>query len=129
MRPIGTMHPTDGPPIPADTVITLFMTGGSSIQASDWFTSTGAVANAAAAGVGIIRLTGMSSGTGAFPFMVNLMSTGAVVPNSGTSVNSGSSGVSHPVLTDRTFQVPGGSTGWSVAAFTSGYVVMEMWHK
>lgn len=127
MRPYGVLHPTDLVPAPPDTVQTFLLTGGSSAQGIDWQTSTGAVANAGAAGVHIARFTGMSTAGTQFNFMVNLFSTGAIVPTSGTSVSS--SGVSHPVYGQATFQIPGGSTGYSVAALSSGNVVVEQWHK
>ena len=130
MRAFGTMHPTDGDvPLPADTVVTVLLTGGSSAQASDWLSSgSTALANAGVAGIGIARLTGMTTAGSAFFFSANLKSTSAAVPASGTSI--ASSGVNLPIATGpRLFQVPADSTGWSVAAFTSGYVVMEQWRK
>ena len=127
MRAHGSLHPTDNIPTPPDTVQTFLMTGGSSGQASDWATSTGAVANAQAAGVQIARLTGLTTAGVQFNFMANLFSTGAAVAASGTSI--ASSGTSHPVLGQATFQIPGGSTGFSVAAFTSGNIMVEMWRK
>ena len=129
MRAIGTLHPTDGIPLIPDTVTTLLMTGGSSAQAGDWLSSgSTAVANAATAGVSIVRLSGMTTAGAAFLFSANLKSTRAAVPASGTSI--ASSGVNLPIATGpRLFQVPADSTGWSVAAFTSGYVIMEQWRK
>ena len=128
MRAIGTLHPTDQVPVPPDTVTVFIMTGGSSAQAADWLSSGSTVtANAAVAGVGIVRITPVSTGGGAFFCMANLLSTAAAVPlTSGTSV---SSGASHPVSSPSAFQVPGGSTGYSFAALTSGIVIMEQWRK
>lgn len=129
MRYTGMMHPTDNVPVPADKVVTLLMTGGSSAQALDWTSSAGtAVANAAAAGVSLIRLTGMSSAGGTFGFTANLYSTAASVPSSGDA--NGSTSANFPVQTGPSaFQVTGNSTGYSLAAFTSGYVIVEMWKK
>jgi len=129
MRAIGTLHPTDGIPMIPDRVTTLLMTGGSSAQAGDWLSSgSTAVANAATAAVSIVRLSGMTTAGAAFLFSANLKSTSAAVPASGTSI--ASSGVNQPIgPTQQYFQVPGDSTGWSFAAFTSGYVIMEQWHK
>ena len=128
-RKIGTMHPTDGPALVPDQVTTFLMTGGSSAQAADWTTSTGgAAADAAEAGVHIVRLTGMTSAGAAFGFNANLKSTSATVPASGTSI--ASSGVNQPVVGGPvTVQIPGDSTGFSFAAFTSGYVIMEQYAK
>ena len=129
MRTIGVMHPTDRAPVPPDTVTVFLMTGGSSAQAQDWLSSgSTATANAAAAGVEIIRLSGMTTAGGTYLFSANLFSTGAAVPSSGTSI--ASSGVNHLVGPyQQYFQIPGGSTGFSFAAFTSGYVMMEQWNK
>lgn len=133
MRAYGALNPIDQVPMPPDTVATFLMTGGSSAQASDWFSSgSTALANAGPSGPQIVRFTGITSvGSSLFNFMVNMFSTLAVaVPASGTTVGMGaSSGVSHPVMGQAMFQVPGGSTGYSIAALTSGMVYVEMWKK
>lgn len=123
-------------PVPPDTVATFVMTGGSSAQASDWFSSGSTALTAAGQsggnGPSIVRFTGMTTvGSSAFSFMVNLLSTLAVaVPTSGTTVGmGGSSGVSHPIFQQGMFQIPGGSTGYSIAALNGGYVFVEMWKK
>lgn len=135
MRTYGTISPTDQVPLPPDTVATFVVTG-SSQQASDWF-STGSTAltfagQSGANGPQIVRFTGLTSaGSSMFNFMVNLFSTlAAMIPSSGTTVGMGnSSGVSHPVLGQAVFQLPGRSTGYSIAAMTSGYIFVEMWRK
>lgn len=135
MIPTGLLHPTDHIPLGPDTVTTFLMTGGSSAQAQDWLsTGSTAMVNAAAAGVGIVRLTGMTTAGAAFFFSANLATTGAAVPTSGTSVSSaGPGGVSIPIAVgpfgQSMFQVNGGSTGFSFAALTSGLVIMEQWRK
>lgn len=133
MRAYGALNPIDGIPMPPDTVATFVMTGGSSAQASDWFSSgSTAMANAGTGNIGIVRFTGLTSmGSSLFNFMVNMFSTlAAAVPASGTTVGmAASSGVSHPIYGQGTFQVPGGSTGYSIAALTSGLVFVEMWRK
>tara|TARA_R110000868_G_scaffold142759_8_gene360227 strand:- start:6973 stop:7362 length:390 start_codon:yes stop_codon:yes gene_type:complete len=127
-RQIGTLHPTDQVPVPPDTVTTFLMTGGSSAQAADWLSSgSTAAASAAVAGVHIVRITPLTTAGGTFFCAANLMSTAAAVPTSGTSI--ASTGVSHPVMAATLFQVPGGSTGFSFAAFSSGIVQMEQWRK
>lgn len=134
MRPFGSGNPLDNIPTPPDTVATFVMTGGSSVQASDWFSSgSTALANAGTAGgPQIVRFTGRTSaGSSDFYFMVNLFSTLAVaVPASGTTVGMGaSSGVSFPINGQGIYQIPAGSTGYSVAALTSGLVFAEQWRK
>lgn len=128
-RTFGTLHPTDGVvPMPADTVYTFVMTGGSSAQASDWITtSSSAGANASTGGAGIVRFTGFSTAGLMQAFDVNLFSTAAACPASGTSISS--SGTSHSLIGYGLFQIPGNSTGFSVASLVSGYIRAEVWHK
>jgi hypothetical protein len=130
MRQIGLLHPTDVAVTPPDTVLTMLI-AASSGQASDWLSSgSTATANAAVANVHLVRVSAQTTAGAAFSCFVNLQSTGAAVPSTGLQV--GSSTV-HPVIGDdtpgRIFQVPGNSTGFSVAALSSGYVQFEMWHK
>lgn len=129
MRAISSLHPTEGVPVPPDTTITLLLTGGSSAQASDWFStgSTAGAASARAAGVGLIRVTPLTTAGGAFIVTVNMYSSGAVAMSSGVRVSSTSVGVACAAPT--WLQVPGGSTGFSVAAITSGYVQIDCWAK
>src|SRR5712691_4732829 len=136
MRAYGALSPIAGIPFPADSVQTLFLTGGSSGQAMDWPNSTGgAAANAGVAGANLVRFSAMSSAGAEFRAMVNLNSTFASVPASGTSVTTsttqGSTGNAYPIfgLYGKMFQIPGYSTGWSAAALTSGYVIAEIWRK
>jgi hypothetical protein len=113
MRPIGTLHPTEGVPLPPDTVYTLLI-AGSSGQAVDWPTNTQ-----------IVRLSGVTTAGAALNFVANLFSTAAAAPSSGLSTGT----PSHPVNGTLMFQIPGGSTGFSVAALSSGYVFAECWHR
>lgn len=120
MRSYGSLHPTEQVPLPPDTVNTMLLAGGTA-QAMDWPADTE-----------IVRLTGLTTAGAQFNFMVNLFSTAAAIPSSGsTSSTSGSTGVSHPVLGEATFQIPGGSTGFSVIGHTgsSGYVYAQCWQK
>ena len=128
-RAIGTAEVLDAT-LPPDTVYTMQLTGGSSAQALDWISSAGsAAANAAAAGVGIIRITCLSTAGAEMGMFVNLFTTAANVGAAGSSY--GSSGISHPVFGRRNnfFQVPGGSTGFSIASYTSGNAYVEQWRK
>lgn len=123
MRPYAALNPLDQISGPPDTVNTLFMTGGSSAQAMD-YPSTLAQ---------LVRFTGMSSAGAQLGFSVNLISTHAAVPSSGSSATTGttagSTGNSIPILGTREFQIPSFSTGYSVASFSSGYVIAEFWRK
>ena len=121
-------------PVPPDTVAAFNMTGGSSAQASDWFSSGSTALTAAgqsgANGPAIVRFTGHSSAGGTYNFFVNLLSTLAAVTASGTTVGMGaSSGVSIAVAGEAMFQIPGQSTGYSIAALSSGYVYAAQWKR
>lgn len=119
MRGIGVMHPTDGLPTPPDTVLTLLI-AGSSGQAMDW---------PAGSSVGLIaRLSGQSTAGAQMNFEANLESTKAAAPSSGTSTI-GTTGFGYTIMGQGTFQVPGASTGFSVASLSSGYVKIELWKK
>lgn len=115
MRSASILHPTDGIPVPPDTVNTMLI-ASSSGQAMDWPTGTQ-----------MARLSGMSTAGAAMNFFVNLYSTACAVPTTGSSVSS--TGVVHPVMGSASFQIPGASTGFSVAALSSGYVMVECWKK
>ena len=116
MRGIGTLHPTESPEIPADTISVLLI-AGSSGQALDFTT-----------GCQIARFTGVSTAGAQLNFGVALQSTAAAAPSSGTS--GGTTGAfCSMVMGTRSFQIPGGSTGYSVAALSSGYVICEQWKK
>lgn len=115
MRGIGTLHPTDNIPVPPDAVHILLI-AGSSGQAMDWQT-----------GSQIARFSGVSTAGASINFMVNLQSTAAAAPSSGSS--GGSTGIGHPVMGQSSFQIPGSSTGFSVAALSSGYIMVETWKK
>jgi hypothetical protein len=126
-RASGLLQPTDDRALAPSTVITFLMTGGSSAQASDWPADTGsAAANAGTAGIHLVRITPVSTAGGAFFCTANLHSTAATVPSSGVTVSTTSNA---PVMSAREFQVTGGSTGFSLAAYTSGVVMVECWRK
>jgi hypothetical protein len=120
MRAYGALSPIDQITQPPDTVQTLLI-AGSSGQAMDWGSTLAQ----------LVRFTGISTAAaaGAMNFVVDLFSTNAVAPSSGTSITTGSSGNRILVIGSRTLQIPGGSTGWSVAAVSSGYVIAEQWRK
>lgn len=134
MRSYGALNPIDGNPMPPDTVQTLLLTAASA-QAMDW---AGSTVGSTEFQAHLVRFTGMSSQLSSavsspFEFMVNLISTHVIVPTSGTSITTGttagSTGNSIPVLGCRTFQIPQFSTGFSVMAIGSGYVLAEIWRK
>lgn len=114
MRGYGTQHPMESGPVPPDTVSTILL-GGATAQSLDWPSSAQ-----------IAKLTGVTTAGAQLNFYVNMHSTAAAVPSSGTT---STTGVSFPILGTDTFQVPGSSTGFSVIAPTSGYVHVACWKK
>lgn len=121
-RAFGSINPLDSVPVPPDTVTTILLTGGSSAQAVDF--------PSGAAG-GLMRITPFTTAGTDFLAHLCIGSTRAAVPTAGTTNSTASSsGVSAlPIPSQTRFQVPGDSTGYSVAAFTSGYVQVEYWKK
>lgn len=134
MRTYGALNPLGTIPLPPDTVQTLLI-AGSSGQAQDWPTASGGLSTVGSANekCHLVMFTGISTAGAALNFMVNLISTHAGVPSSGTSVTTGttagSTGNNIPVNGEAIFQIPGWSTGWSVAALSSGYVMAQIWRK
>jgi hypothetical protein len=131
MRSVSILHPTDNLPAPPDTIQTLLI-AGSSGQAMDWISSgSTALGSASSGGPQLIRISAQTTAGQSMNCMVNLFSTAAAAPSSGSFVatTAASSGVSFPVMGQGTFQVPGNSTGWSVASLTSGYIITEQWRK
>lgn len=129
MKGYGALYPTFSAATPADTVQTVLCVGSSNAQALDWPTSTGGAAtNAAAAAAHMVRFTCQSTAGAKGLASINLYSTAAGVPSSGTSISS--SGVNFFIDGTQTVQIPGNSTGWSAAALgVSVYVQAELWRK
>lgn len=118
MLQYGALNPIDQISNPSDTIQTILLAGGVA-QAMDWASTLSQ----------IVRLSGVSTGGALLNFWANLNTTAAAAPSSGTSTGTGSTGVSCPVQGNRLLQIPGGSTGWSCIALTSGYVQAEVWRK
>lgn len=115
MRQYGTMHPTEFAEMPPDATQILLI-ANSSGQAMDL-----------PSGAQIVEFTGISTAGAQLNFMVNLQSTAAQAPSSGSS--GGSTGIGHMVMGRKVFQLPGSSTGWSAAAVSSGYICANFWKK
>lgn len=134
MRAYGALPDESAIPFPPDSVQT-FLLASSAAQALGWPTSTGGTTNARTVGANIVRFTVVS--TAAIPVsafaMVNLVSTHALNPSSGTSATTGttagSTGNNLPVFGTRSFQIPAWSTGWSAIALGGAYLMAEVWRK
>ena len=118
MRAYAALSPTDQIPHGPDTVYTLLI-AGSSGQALDWSTAAQ-----------LVRFSGQTTAGVAMNFYVSLNSTRAAAPSSGSATGTTAGALpSIPVHGSRTLQVPPGSTGWSAAALSSGYISAEVWKK
>lgn len=128
MRPTGLQHPTGTIPVSPDFVNTLIITTAGAAVAFDWpqrDTIAGSSASSVASGTagssannpGIVMFGGNVS------FFFDPKTAGAVVP---TTNNFAGTGVE---LNPTARQVPGDSTGGSVAGISSGYVTMAYYKK
>lgn len=118
MRAYGARSPIDQIPLPPDTIQTLLI-AASSGQAMDWPTDAQ-----------LVRFSGQSTAGALLNFGVSLNSTRAAAPSSGLSTGSTDGGnPTIPVQGNRTLQIPPGSTGWSAAGLSSGYITAEVWRK
>jgi len=124
MRNIATLHPQESIPIGPDTVQTLLIAGSSGQTLDLPGTSVGSSGFAG----GIVRFSGMSTAGASLNFYVSIGTTKCAAPSSGQSTE-GTTGFGYPVMTQGTYQVPPGSTCWSVAALSSGYITAEFWKK
>lgn len=117
MKAYGALHPTDLIPQPPDSIQRMLI-ASSSGQAMDWSSTLAQM----------VRLTGVTTAGVAMNFFASLNSTAAAAPSSGLSTGSTAGALpSVAVMGEATFQIPGGSTGWSVAALSSGYISAEVW--
>lgn len=121
MRTSGVLHPTDANdiPVPSDSQAK-FALAAATPQAADW-----------PAGARIARLTGVTTLGAAYAFYFNDGSTKAssAADSSFTSGTSQSSGLNSYIVGSRDYQIPGTSTGFSLAAASSGIVSVEIWGK
>lgn len=113
MRGFGARNPLDNVSVPPDTVQT-FVLAGAAGQSIDF-----------SSGTQRMRLTGITTAGAQLGFYANLTSTGAAIPSSGLSTTT--TGINIPIFGSREFLIPGGSTGYSLIAPSSGLVVAECW--
>ena len=123
MRTYGALNPIDQVAMPSDSVQTLLI-ANSSGQAMDWVGST---VNAADASVGLALFSGVTTANALMQFQVNLETTRCAAVSSGQTT--GSTAAHQNVQGSRLFQIPGGSTGFSVASLSSGYITVECWKR
>lgn len=118
MRGIGSLHPTEGIPVPADIVALLAISSALGAAAQDYPSQS-------ATGSSRPHLMRLSANVG---FYFRDGSTSASVPSS-TSSTPGSTVNGSYIDRERWYQVPAGSTGYSVAGLSSGVVTIEFFRK
>lgn len=106
-------------PVAPDTVLSLLLTAATA-QAFDYPT-----------GCDLVRVTPGSTATGFETIYFNPASTAATVPTTAGAVTTASSGLNIAVsLGDsKMFQIPGGSTGFSLVSVSSLAVSVEFWSR
>ena|SRR5258708_3276053 len=119
MRKIATLHFSELVGLPPDTVATFALSVNTPI-AQDW-----------PAGTNMARLTGLTTLGAALGFYFQDGSTkatfaGSSVFSSGTSVSSQNNSA---IFGSKDYQIPGGSTGFSLVAGSSGQVTVECWSR
>lgn len=120
MRPFGSIDPLSMVPVPPDTRLSLLLTAATG-HAFDYPANTG-----------LVRVTVGSTISGVHgPAFFSFSSTSAALPTTGGAVSTveTSGGIGISVAVPRMFQVPGGSTGFSVIAASSYSILMEFWKK
>ena len=122
MKTYATSHPTEAGPAPTDAIAFLVLSAGTA-QAVDY-----------PSGTEIVRLSGMTTAGAVLGFVVNINTSGAalgssVVPSSGVTTATSQQNVICPAGWSLTYQLPGGSTGFSVVAGAAGYVSAEFWGR
>lgn len=122
MRYFGNRYVVPIIPEPPDTIQAILLAANTG-QAMDW----AGAATAAAASAHLVRLTGISTAGLSMNFYASLETTRAAIPTSGQSTVGTSFPM--PILGQSSYQIPGGSTGFSVIAPSSGWVIVEMWKK
>lgn len=120
MRPIGSMHPTDGVPVFADTVASVIGSTAGKVVAQDWYSST-----TPSSRPHIVTITANVA------CYFNDGSTKVTAPSTDSAGTTESSGrnLYIPANTPRTYQVLGDSTGYSMQFPTSGIAVLEFFRK
>lgn len=107
-------------PVPPDLVAYAALAGATA-EAYDYPT-----------GANIIRLSGVTTAAAGFGFAFNPISSAAQWPaadSTGTTASSSLLNIIVPAGESRMFQIPGGSTGFSLVSGTSGIVGIEYWKK
>lgn len=118
MRFWGTKA-TPHTPVAPDTVLALLLTAATG-HAHDY-----------PSGADLVRVTPGSTATGFHTVYFNPASTQATVPTTAGAVTTSSSGLNIAVALgdSKMFQIPGGSTGFSLISPSSLSVTVEFWSR
>lgn len=118
MRFIGSLSPTHGVTVPADTVAN-FLLASNAGQAMDYPT-----------GADFVRIAAATTAGGQLGVVFNAASTGAVWGTSFSATTASSAqNALVPAGAYMFYQVPRLSTGFSLIAGASGYATVEFWGR
>lgn len=112
MQGIGSLHPTEGVTVPADTVGSVIGSSVGAVVAQDW--PSGA------------HMVSISGNVGAY---FNAYSTAARIPSTNSVGSTAPADRNVWIEKEAIFQRPGGSTGYSFAFPSSGVVTLEFFRK
>lgn len=119
MRYSGLAHPQEQVPVHPDTTLSLLLTAASP-QVFDYPT-----------GANLMRITAGSTLAVSAPVFLNPSSSGAAVPSTSGTVTTGSTLQQLSIVPGeaRWYQIPGGSTSFSLISGSSNSVGIEFWGK
>lgn len=120
MRGIGSLHPTEGITVPSDVVAIVIGTSAGAVIAQD-YPSGGTATGSSRPHIMII--------SSQVPMFFRDGTTGAAIPaTNGTTPGSTAHGGAF-ISQSAMYQIPAGSTGYSVAFPTSGIATIEFFRK
>lgn len=122
MKTYSTLHPTESGPLPTDGY-GCFLLAANAAQAMDY-----------PSGAGIIRLACATTAGAVLALAFNPTSTSAqwgssIAPSSGVTTATSLQNAVIPPGSPMTYQVPAGSTGFSVIAPAAGVASVEFWKR
>jgi len=120
MRGIGALHPTEGITVPSDVVAVIAGSSAGAVMTNDYPSATSATGSSRPH---IMLISAQ------VPIFFRDGSTAAAIPaTNGTTPGSTAHGGAF-ISQSAMYQVPGGSTGYSIAFPTTGFVTIEFFRK
>lgn len=120
MRGIGSLHPTEGIPLVSDVVALVVGTSAGAVITQDYPSPS------AATGSSRPHIMLISSQV---PLFFRDGTTGAAIPATNGTTPGSTAHVGSYIAQSALYQVPAGSTGYSMAFPTSGFCTIEFFRK